>query len=246
MPDQQPPLTIKQQRDLKQEMKEQRRQSQARRERTKTIMTWVIVGLTVAGIVTIVILSRGGTTSTGTLAPVTADDHVYGKTDAPVVLIEYSDYQCPACGAYFPVVKALEQKYGDKLALVYRNFPLTALHQYAQIGAQAAEAAGLQGKYWEMHDLLFENQQSWSKLGSESDVKKTFADYANQLKLDTKKFSSDLTSSAVVSRVDRDVQSGNAIGINATPTFFLNGTKLTNPSGVDPFSTIIDQALAKK
>lgn len=244
MSDQQPPLTIKQQRDLKQEMKEQKRTSNARRDRMKNIVTWSIVGAAIVGIVVLVIISKGGTATSNTLAPVTTEDHVAGATTAPAVLVEYSDYQCPACGSYYSVVKNLQKKYGDRLALVYRNFPLTTLHQYAQLGAQAAEASGMQGKYWEMHDLLFENQATWSKSANANDVKKSFSDYANQLKLDVTKFNSDLTSSAVANRVDRDVQSGNAMSISGTPTFFLNGKKLTNPGSEDAFSAIIDGVLS--
>lgn len=243
MPDQQPPLTIKQQRDLKQELKEQRRQSAAHKDRLKNIITWSIVGAAIIIVIVLVIISKGGTGTTGSLAAVTADDHVAGATTAPAVLIEYSDFQCPACGAYYPITKSLQEKYGDKLAVVYRNYPLTSLHQFAQLGAQAAEAASLQGKFWEMHDLLFENQSMWSKEANEGAVKKVFSSYAEQLKLDTAKFNTDLTSTLVTNRVERDVQSGNAVGISGTPTFFLNGKQLTNPGSQDAFNTLIDGVL---
>lgn len=234
--------TIKQQRDLKQELKAQRRQSQARRERMKSIVTWSVVGLAVVGMIVLVMVSKGGSSESGTLAPVTSDDHIKGSASAPAVLVEYSDYQCPACGAYYPVVKDLAAKYGEKLAVVFRNFPLTSIHPNAQLAAQAAEAAGLQGKYWEMHDQLFENQQTWS---AASDIQQTFIDYAKQLGLDEAKFRSDLTSNPVKDRVQRDITSGNTIGINATPTFYLNGEKLTNPAGQAAFEQLIDAALPK-
>ncbi|MEK7637792.1 MAG: DsbA family protein [Patescibacteria group bacterium] len=237
----QPTPTIKEQRDLKQQDKERRRQAAARQGRTKTIITWSIVGLVVAGIIALIVLSGGG--SSGAVAPVTDQDHVQGPRTAKAAVIEYSDFQCPACGAYYPIMNDLEQKYGDKLALVYRHYPLTQLHQYAELAAQSAEAANLQGKFWEMHDLLFERQDSWSKA---SNAKQTMIDYANELKLDVAKFTSDLDSTAVKDRVNRDVLSGNAVGISGTPTFFLNGAKLTNPGSADAFGKLIDAQLATK
>lgn len=236
-----PKVTIKQQRDLKQEMKEQRRRDAARQEKTKTVITWSIVGLVVVGIVALIIVSGGGSPTSATLSPVVSSDHIRGPVDAKVTIVEYSDFQCPACGAYYPMVKGLESKFGEKIAIVYRNFPLTSLHQYAQLAAQAAEAANLQGKYWEMHDLLFERQDVWSK---GSDVKKTFTEYAKELNLNTDQFSKDLNSSVAKDRVGVDVTSGNAIGINATPTFFLNGKKLTNPATQEAFDKLVTDALA--
>lgn len=239
MPDQGQP-TIKEQRDLKQQEKERRRAMAAKQERTKNIVTWSIVGLVVVGIITLIVMTAKNSGGGSTVAAVTADDHIRGPQSAKAVIIEYSDFQCPACGAYYPIIKSLEKSYGDKIAIVYRNYPLTTLHQYAQLAAQAAEAAQLQGKYWEMHDLLFERQDSWSK---GSNVKQTFTDYAKELGLDTKKFGDDIDSSTVKDRVNRDVTSGNLVAITGTPTFFLNGKKLTNPGSEDAFRKLIDAEL---
>ncbi len=242
MPDQ-VPITIKQQRDLKQEMKEQKRQAAKKQERTKTIVTWSIVGIALVGIIALVMVTRSGNTTSGPVAPVTSADHIQGATTAPAILIEYSDFECPACGAFYPMVKNLQKKYGDKLTVVYRNYPLTQLHPYAQLAAQAAEAANLQGKFWEMHDLLFSRQTTWP---TDSNVKQDFIDYAKELSLDTTKFSSDLESTTVKDRVQRDIDSGNVINIQGTPTFFLNGKQLTNPSSEDAFAKLIDAALTGK
>lgn len=240
MPDQLPP-TIKQQRDLKQQEKERRRQASARHDRTKNIITWSIVGAVAVGIVALIIISsRGSGSPSGAVVAVTDQDHVRGPVSAKAVIIEYSDFQCPACGAYYPTMKNLEKKYGDQIAIVYRNFPLTSLHKNAQLAAQAAEAANLQGKFWEMHDRLFERQEDWSTL---SDAGKTFGEYAKELNLDVTRFSADLTSSPVKDRVTRDVDSGNAVNIAGTPTFFMNGKKLTNPGSEDVFSSLIDAEL---
>jgi protein-disulfide isomerase len=240
MPDQQP--TIKQQRDLKQEMKEQRRQANARQERVKNIITWSVIGLAVAGVITLIVIGSRGTPTTGTLPSVSSADHVLGSSTAAVTLIEYSDFECPACATYQPIVNELEKKYGDKIAVVYRYFPLRQIHKSADLAAQASEAAGLQGKFWEMHDLLFSRQTQWS---TASDVKQTLIDYASELKLDTAKFTADLESQTVKDRVNIDVASGEAIGINSTPTFYLNGEKLANMNpNIDAFAAKIDPLIS--
>lgn len=168
-------------------------------------------------------------------------DWYEGGKDASVVLVEYSDFQCPACGAYFPVMKGLLETYGDKLKIVYRNYPLTTLHPNAQLAAQAAEAAGMQGKFFVMHDLLFGNQSSWS---TETDPTNTFIGYATSIGLDIEKFTTDLTSDAAFRAVKEDLQSGNNSKVDSTPTFFLNGAQITkNPQGLEPFKALIDAAL---
>lgn len=173
--------------------------------------------------------------------PVNDSDWYVGGKDAAVTLVEYSDFQCPACGAYFPVMKGLQEAYGDKLKIVYRNYPLVTLHANAQIAAQAAEAAGIQGKFFEMHDALFQNQQSWS---TETDPTNTFLNYAAVIGLDVEKFRTDLTSNAVINEIKNDINGGNASRLSGTPTFFLNGVQITkNPQGLEPFKTIIDAAM---
>ncbi len=172
--------------------------------------------------------------------PVNDSDWFVGNKDASVVLVEYSDFQCPACGAYFPVVKGLEEAYGDKLKIVYRNYPLTTIHPNAQLAAQAAEAAGIQGKFFLMHDVLFGNQKTWS---AEADPTGLFLGYATSLGLDVEKFKTDLTSDAVLSAIKDDMNGGNAANINATPTFFLNGMEIKSPQGLEPFKALIDAAL---
>ena len=168
-------------------------------------------------------------------------DWYEGGKDASVVLVEYSDFQCPACGAYFPVMKGLKEAYGDKLKIVYRNYPLTSLHPNAQLAAQAAEAAGIQGQFFVMHDLLFGNQQTWS---TEADPTNTFVGYATSIGLDIEKFKTDLTSDETFESVKDDIRSGNKSNIDSTPTFFLNGFQIEkNPQGLEPFKALIDAAL---
>ncbi len=149
--------------------------------------------------------------------PVSAHDHADGYTDAPLTLVEYGDYQCPYCGAAYPVVKRLQKMLGKKLRFVFRNFPLTQAHPYALIAAEAAEAAALQGKFWEMHDLLFEQQTFL-----EPDI---IPSWAKRIGLNLVKFEDDIKQGIVEKRIKEDRQSGIHSGVNGTPTFFINGTR---------------------
>ena len=163
-----------------------------------------------------------------------------GGKDALVTIVEYSDFQCPACAAYYPVMSELHAAFGDQINIVYRNYPLTQIHANAQLAAQAAEAAGIQGKFFEMHDLLFSEQQTWSDL---SDPTATFVSYATSLELNVEQFNTDLTSSAVRAAVAEDVRSGMSANITGTPTFFLNGERIENPRGLQPFTDLVNAAL---
>src|SRR5208337_1395306 len=149
--------------------------------------------------------------------PVSARDHAEGPAAAPVTLVEYGDYQCPYCGAAYPVVKRLQKKFGKNLRFVFSNFPLTQAHPYALIAAEAAEAAALQGKFWEMHDLLFERQ---TLLGPD-----IIPLWAERIGLDLEKFGNDIKQGVVAQRLREDRQSGIHSGVNGTPTFFINGTR---------------------
>jgi protein-disulfide isomerase len=154
-------------------------------------------------------------------------DHVFGKADSKVLFIEYGDFQCPSCGGAYAQVKAATEAYQDKVAFVFRNFPLTTLHPNARAAAAVAEAAGLQGKYWEMHNQLYETQADWESLSGDQRTN-IFVSYASQLGLDTAKFKTDLAGSAVNSKISFDQALGNKIGVNATPTFYLNGKQLSS------------------
>lgn len=169
--------------------------------------------------------------------------HVTGKTDSKVKLVEYGDYQCPACGQYHPIFKQLIEEYKDKVAFQFANFPLTQIHQNAYISARAAEAAGKQNKFWEMHDLLYENQTAWSSV---SDPSETFVGYAKQLNLNESQFRTDMNSSAVSDMINADRQVIQNMGATGTPTFVLNGKKLDkSPTSLDEFKKLLDQELAK-
>lgn len=169
------------------------------------------------------------------------NDTVKGARDAKTTLIEYSDFQCPACAAYQPVVKQLAQDFEGKLAIVYRHFPLQQ-HKHAKLAAYAAEAAGKQGKFWEIHDMIFETQKEWS---SQSDARDTFIGYVEKLGLDRMQFIADIDSEEIIDKVDAQQKSGLRAKVNGTPTFFLNGKKLDTPRAYDDFKTVISEAISK-
>lgn len=139
-----------------------------------------------------------------------------------VQVVEFGDFQCPACGQAYPDVKKLKEEFKDKITFVFRNFPLSSIHPNAQLAAEAAEAAGSQGKFWEMHDKLFETQSQWSSLGDPTSI---FVQYAGELKLDVDRFTSDITSRANKERISDDQSDGYAVGVSGTPTFFINGKR---------------------
>lgn len=148
------------------------------------------------------------------------DDHKLGNPNASKVLVEYGDYQCSHCGIAFPHINRLLDNYGDEILFVFRNFPLQESHPAAMMAALAAEAAGKQGKFWEMHDMIFEHQDSLSA--------DTLITLAEKLHLDMEQFSNDWRSQELLKRVEGDFESGLRSGVNGTPTFFLNGARYDN------------------
>ena len=154
-------------------------------------------------------------------------DHVFGNANSKVVLIEYGDFQCPSCGGAHPQLKAATEAYKDKVAFIFRNFPLTTIHPNARAASAASEAAGLQGKYWEMHNQLYEGQAAWENLTGDQRTE-LFVGYAGNLGLDKAKFKTALASTAVNSKISFDQALGKKIGVNATPSFYLSGKKLSD------------------
>jgi protein-disulfide isomerase len=173
---------------------------------------------------------------------ITETDQVKGTQNAAAILIEYSDFQCPACTRYHSFVNQAMEEFGSEIQVVFRHFPLTQIHPNAELAARAAEAAGKQGKFWEMHDLLFDLRDEWSNEANPQDF---FLEYAQSLNLDIEEFKTDLDSPEVKDKVTQDYQSGLQLGVNATPTFFLNGTKLQNPRTYEEFKTLLQSATAE-
>jgi protein-disulfide isomerase len=176
---------------------------------------------------------------TGDIPAVDAGDWVRGNQLATKTLIEYSDFQCPACKAYYPIMKDVEKELGASVRIAYRHFPLTQIHKNALPASTAAQAAGRQGKFWEMHDMLFDKQEAWSSLPDATD---TFVDYAKELNLDAAQFRTDMESSETKERVQRDIRSGTAAGIPGTPTFFLNGKRIESPRSTASFKAALEAA----
>lgn len=208
---------------------------------------WIVIIATFAAVIGGLIWLSAGNSGSGTsslpLDRVADSDHLTaGSRDARVVLIEYSDFQCPACGAYAPILKQLESEYGDRVAFVFRHFPLRSIHLNAEPAARAAEAAARQDAFVEMRDKLYDTQAAWSNL---TDPTATFKGYAEELGLNLETFASDYSSAAVREKIDGDVDSGRGAGVTGTPTFYLNGTKLSNPNSVEAFRRLLDEAIAK-
>lgn len=145
-----------------------------------------------------------------------------GGKNAPVSLEEFSDFQCPACGGLEPGLRRVVKDYGDRVRLIFRNFPLP-MHRYAFQAARAAEAAGLQGKFWEMHDMLYDNQDEWSK---SMEPRVQFDSYATRLGLDVQRFKADMERQDLADRIKADMLRGNSLNVRGTPTVYLNGREL--------------------
>jgi protein-disulfide isomerase len=149
--------------------------------------------------------------------PVNSRDHTFGEPGAPIELVEYGDYECPYCGRAYPVAKDIQQQLGKDMQFVFRNFPLSNIHPHAFSAAVATEAAGLQGKFWEMHDIIFENQKTL-------EAEDIFL-FARRLGLDAERFKNDIQQKSLIDKVEGDFETGIRSGVNRTPTFFINGEK---------------------
>jgi protein-disulfide isomerase len=149
--------------------------------------------------------------------PVTPADHGEGPADAPLVLVEYGDYECPHCGRAYPIVKDIQKALKKDLRFVFRNFPLAEMHPHALAAARAAEAASLQDKFWQMHDQLFEHQQHLDD--------RSILRYGEAIGLDLARFTADARGAAITTHVESDIEGGARSGVNGTPTFFINGVR---------------------
>ena len=169
--------------------------------------------------------------------PVTEDrDHIQGPADAAVTLVEYGDFECPYCGAAYPIVKEVQDRMGERLRFVFRNFPITTSHAHAEQAAEAAEAAAGQGRFWPMHDLLFENQRRLR----DRDLRA----YAEKAGLDLEQFDGELAEHVHAARVREDFMSGVRSGVNGTPTFFINGVRHDGSYEVEPLVAALERAAA--
>lgn len=210
----------------------------------------IIAGIGIATLAIIVggvfVLGKSNQSSGNPLPKITdeklliAEDSYKIATDsAKVTIVEFGDYQCPACGAAHPIVKQILNDYPGKITFVFRNFPLP-MHNNGKISAEAAEAAGAQGKFWEMHDKLYETQNAWAETANPINI---FLDYAKALGLDTNKFKEDVGGNKYVGRINKDLTDGDKLGVNSTPTFFINGERLVGAPNYNSLKNKIDSQL---
>lgn len=208
---------------------------------TKRIFTWaifiLIIGLITWGMVLASKKADREAKNVASVDAIIATDNIRGATTSKVTMIEYSDFQCPACGMYFPMVEKVVSENIEKVVFVYRHFPLTQ-HANAIPASKAAEAAGKQGKFWEMYEMIFTNQKNWEE---STNAKVIFESYAKKLNLDMDKYSADLDSKEIMDKINNDQKSGIKAGVNSTPTFFINGKKINNPQTNEQFKKLIEE-----
>jgi formate-nitrite transporter family protein len=209
----------------------------------KRILFWagfvVILTLIIWGLVAAMKKDPNVVSKVGVPAPVTADDHVRGNPAAPITLIEYGDFQCPACETYFYIAERIFNESSSTMRMVFRHFPLSQ-HPNAMPAALASEAAAAQGKFWEMYGKIYENQDAWSEK-PQAEAKALFESYAAELGLDVARFALDQDSSALRDKVQASTDEGIHVGIDHTPSFFVNG-KEVNPQAYEDFKSIIESA----
>jgi protein-disulfide isomerase len=216
--------------------------------KTKEIVIWLAVIAVLIGGLWLLISAVNAPTSPSAptqitnVPPVSKTDFAEGNPKAKVTLIEYADFQCPACASTHAVIKQLQADFKNNLRLVYRFFPLTNIHQNALISAQAAYAASLQGKFWEMSDILYENQDSWS---DSTQAQTMFVDYAKKLGLNLNKFNADIKNGSTIKFITDEQNDGLNLGINGTPTIFMNGKEIQNPASYQDFKKLIQDEINK-
>lgn len=210
-----------------------------------------IVAVIIVGFVGVIVFNKQNASApSDTKSSAQPTNHVKGDSAKKVTLVEYGDFQCPVCGTFEPVFRQVYEKYKNDIQFQFRNFPLQQIHQNALAGARAAEAASLQGKFWEMHDQLFDNQQTWSVSTSPNTY---FDSYAKALGLDEAKFKKDFASSAVNDTINADIAEGEKLKVNGTPGIVIDGKLRDNDEflddkgpSLDKFSKVIDAAIAAK
>lgn len=232
----------KDRRELKKELKEEDRKKEERSKTGRNLLTLLgIVGIIGAIGYGLMKLSDPNTSFAPKLSQEIEEiDHVKGSDNASVTLVEYGDYECPACAAYAPLVAQAAEKFPEDLRIVYRHSPIPG-HVSSVPAAYAAEAAAIQGKFWEMSDLLFTAQRDWM---NQDDPQGKFEGYAQSLELDVEKFKQDYVSQSVMDKVVRDAKTAQDSGVNATPTFFINGVQLEKlPGSPQAFFDLIQKEI---
>lgn len=210
---------------------------------------WAVIAAIVIVLVGVFVFTgKKSDTGSKSSASGTTTNHVEGKGTTGVKLVEYGDFQCPYCQVYSTTVKQVVADYGDQITFQFVNFPLTSIHQNAFAAARAAEAAGKQNKYWEMYDLLYQNNDPNGASGWVASTSPTtyFNQFATQIGLDPAKFKTDYASSPVNDAINADMAAGNKLGVDSTPSFFLDGKKVQINNTAEDFKKAIDAAIKKK
>lgn len=203
---------------------------------------WIILAVIIVGFFGFAMFGKSDKNNAGDgSAASKGSSNYYGKEDSPVTITEFVDFQCEACYAYYPYVKQVKEQYKDQVRFQVRYFPITSGHQFAMQAARTAEAAARQGKFWEMHDKLFEGQKQWEQT---KDPTSYFDGYAKDIGLDMTKYKADFASSDVNAVVNKDLADVKTLGGSGTPTFAINGKKVENPGATaEALSKMIDNAL---
>lgn len=240
-------LTKKEKRELRRNEWHEKQEAIERQEKIKKYSIWGGIALFFAGLIIILIKLASGSQSVNSVSGASVpairnNDIVVGTQSSRVTLFEYADFQCPACASYHPVVKQILSEYNGRLKLVSRMFPLTNIHPKALISGEAAYAAHKQGKFAEMADLLYSNQDTWVNANNHEEI---FVDYAKQLELDIDKFRSDMKSKEAEQFVKTQEAEAKNLGLQSTPTFALNGKIIPNPAGYEEFKKVIEEELKK-
>jgi len=207
-----------------------------------TYLVFAIIFLFV-GFVGVAVYVKNKTVDGGPLPTLTLDVSDWTKgTNTGVVLLEYGDFQCPACGQYYPIVSDLLKEVGPSITFAFRHLPLNQ-HKNAIPAALASEAAGKQGKFWDMYHVLYVNQSDWSELSDPTEIFKT---YAKNLSLDLTRFETDSKDPAIKSKITASYKAGIKLGVEGTPSFFLNGVKIKSPGSLEEFKLVVKEAIAKQ
>ena len=242
-------LTKRERKELKKQEQEAHRSAEAKAKREAKKKNLIIITISAVAIVAFMFWliqnapekDRLYDETPTEINAVDETDNTKGVTDgsAKVTIVEYSDFECPACGAYYPLVKQVVADYADQVQFVYRHLPIRTIHPNAELAARYSEAAGIQGKFFEMHDLIFDNQPEWSRAATRV-ARQAFEDMGEALGLDVTKLTEDAQSDAVIAKIESHRIDAIGAGANSTPTFFVNGVLLTqNPQSYDDFVEII-------
>ncbi|MEK7594287.1 MAG: thioredoxin domain-containing protein [Patescibacteria group bacterium] len=210
----------------------------------------VLIAIILAFVGIFVVTSSNSDSKSGSskASGASVSQNVIGAGTTGVTLVEYGDYQCPYCQQYYPTVKQVQAEFGDKIKFQFSNFPLSNIHKNAFAASRAAQAAALQGKFWEMHDALYESNDPNGQSGwvAANDPNTFFDQFAKQIGLNVAKYKTDFASSAVNDTINADIAAGTKLNVTGTPAFFINGKKTEIANSVDAFNKVINEAIAKQ